>query len=119
MDLEVMSFIKTVPPLNEWAAFFTPLHENSVSRRWDVAVRTRVPPWRRSAGRTCLPAKSLLTGNFTGKFAISQVQEAILEQESAVPQGLFEQFPTKINREKIWKIREFQTGIREFFSRDD
>ena len=29
------------------------------------------------------------------------------------------QFPTKINREDIYKIKEFHTGIKEFFSREE
>jgi hypothetical protein len=33
--------------------------------------------WRRSADRTCLQPNSLLTGNFTGKFAILGLSDAI------------------------------------------
>jgi hypothetical protein len=44
--------------------------------------------WRRSADRTGLQANSLLTGNFTGKIAISGLPKTILEQEAAVPQRL-------------------------------
>jgi hypothetical protein len=42
------------------------------------AVRTRLPPWRRSADRTRLHTHSLQTGNFTGKFAISRRQAVTL-----------------------------------------
>src|SRR5229473_1013394 len=35
-------------------------------------------------------------------------------REDAVPQRLFAQFPTRINRENISKNREFFAGIREF-----
>jgi hypothetical protein len=72
-----------------------------------ASVRAGLPGWRRSAGRTCLHANSLLTGNFTGNFAIPRPLETILEQETAVPQRLFGQFPMQINRENISKIREF------------
>jgi hypothetical protein len=35
-----------------------------------MRVRTRLPPWRRSADRACLRVDSLLAGNFTGNIAI-------------------------------------------------
>src|SRR5258705_1930439 len=44
--------------------------------------------WRRSADCTCLRANSLLTGNFSGNFAISGLQDALLKPEAAVPQRL-------------------------------
>ena len=44
--------------------------------------------WRRSADRTRLQAKSLLTGNFTGKNAVLGALELILWQETAVLQRL-------------------------------
>jgi hypothetical protein len=45
--------------------------------------------WGGSADRTGLHANSLLTGNFTGNFAVLAPKEAIWEQEAAVPQSLF------------------------------
>jgi hypothetical protein len=44
----------------------------------DVGVPgTGLVGWRRSADRTCLQPNSLLTGNFTGKFAILGLSDAI------------------------------------------
>jgi hypothetical protein len=57
--------------------------------------------WRRSADRTGLQANSLLTGNFTGNFAILGPRDALLEPEVVVLQALLGQFPTQINREII------------------
>src|SRR5258708_21089072 len=67
--------------------------------------KRRAIGWRRSADRTRLHANSLLTGNFTGNFAISGLQDAVSTQEAAVPQPLLAQFPTRINRENISKNR--------------
>jgi len=53
-----------------------------------------LPGWRRSADRTGLRKNSLVTGNFTGKFTILRLQEAVSEQEAAEPQRLLGQFPT-------------------------
>src|ERR1700687_1474608 len=50
----------------------------------------------------------------TGNFTISGVQDTHLRRKDAVPQRLFAQFPTRINRENISKNREFFAGIREF-----
>src|ERR1700726_4349260 len=41
------------------------------------AYRSGLAGWRRSADRTRLPANSLLTGNFTGKSAISGLPDSI------------------------------------------
>ncbi len=73
--------------------------------------------WRRSADRTRLQANSLLTGNFTGKIAVSGLLRPISWQEAAVPQRLLAQFPTQINRENISKNREFLAVNREFHLR--
>jgi hypothetical protein len=73
-----------------------------------------LPGWRRSADRTRLPANSLLTGNFTGNFAILKLRDTIWYQETAALQPLSEQFPTQINRENILRIRELFSGNREF-----
>jgi hypothetical protein len=70
--------------------------------------------WRRSVDRTCLHTISLLTGNFTGNFAILRVPQTFSEQVTAALQPLFEKFPTQINRENISGNREFLTGNREF-----
>jgi hypothetical protein len=66
-----------------------------------------MPGWRRSADRTRLWANSLLTGNFTGKFAISGLQDVVLMQEVAAPQLVLAQFTARINRENISKNRDF------------
>ena len=42
--------------------------------------------WRRSADRARLQPNSLLTGNFTGKFAILVAQRPVLRSENAAPQ---------------------------------
>jgi hypothetical protein len=51
------------------------------------------PGWRRSADRTGLQPNSLQTGNFTGKITISGLKATMLEQETALPQGLFQRIP--------------------------
>jgi len=66
---------------------------------------TKLPGWQRSADRTRLHASSLLTGNFTGNFAISGLPRPILQQETAALQSFFGQFPTQINRENTSKNR--------------
>jgi hypothetical protein len=63
--------------------------------------------WRRSADRTGLQANSLVSGNFTGNFAILGLRDTILYQETATLQPLLEQFPTQIIRENILKNKEF------------
>jgi len=70
--------------------------------------------WRRSANRTRLQANSLLTGNLTGNSAISEAQKPISRQEAPVPQRLFAQFPTQINREKHLDNRDRKSESREF-----
>src|SRR6478735_10583042 len=60
----------------------------SVIPSGNVVVRTGLPPWRRSADRTCLHANSLLTGNFSGNFAISGLRELTTGQEIALLQVL-------------------------------
>ena len=82
-----------------------------------VKVRpgTPAPPgWRRSVDRTCLRADSLLTGNFTGNFAILGLPEPISASEISVLQPLIEEFPTQVNREHISRNREFICENREF-----
>jgi hypothetical protein len=70
--------------------------------------------WRRSADRTCLYENSLVSGNFTGNFAISGLLQPIPEQETAALQHFPEQFPKQINRENISRIREFLRDNRVF-----
>jgi hypothetical protein len=71
-----------------------------------------MPGWRRSADRT-LHENSLLSGNLTGKFTFLAVPKAVLDQESAVLQRLFEKFPERINRENNSNNREISEDIRE------
>jgi hypothetical protein len=75
---------------------------------------TGLPGWRRSADRTCLYENSLVSGNFTGNFAISGLLQPIPEQETAALQHFPEQFPKQINRENISRIREFLRDNRVF-----
>jgi hypothetical protein len=63
--------------------------------------------WRRSADRTRLQANSLVSGNFTGNFAIPGLRDTMEDQETAALQPLPEQFPAQIIRENILRIREF------------
>jgi len=79
-----------------------------------VSLPPALSGWRRSADRTRLPANSLLTGNFTGNFAILELRDPIWYQETAALQPLSEQFPTQVNRDNILGIRESFFGNREF-----
>jgi len=63
--------------------------------------------------RTSLKANSLVSGNFTGNFAILGLRDTILCQETAALQPLLEQFPTQIISENILENSEFSNGIRE------
>ena len=74
---------------------------------------TALPGWRRSADRTSLQANSLVSGNFTGNFAILVSQKPISLHETAVLQPLIVKFPTRIIRENNLENKEFQNGIRE------
>ena len=56
---------------------------------------------------------SLLTGNFTGNFAKSDLQDGFILQETPVPQPFLSQFPKQESREKIHKNREFFRKNRE------
>ena len=55
------------------------------ARHWRAFLRLQrvkspgagLPGWRRSADRTCLHQNSLLTGNFTGNFAVSRLPRPI------------------------------------------
>jgi hypothetical protein len=75
-----------------------------------------LPGWRRSADRTYLRPISLLTGNFTGNFAILVPRGPISLHETPVLQPFLEQFPTQTNRENILRNREFLAGNREFLA---
>jgi hypothetical protein len=78
------------------------------------SLKRGMPGWRRSADRTCLYENSLVSGNFTGNFAISGLLQPIPEQETAALQHFPEQFPKQINRENISRIREFLRDNRVF-----
>jgi hypothetical protein len=80
---------------------------------WGPYPNAGLPGWRRSADRTGLQANSLVSGNFTGNFAILGLRDTIWYQETAALQPLLEQFPKQIIRENILRIREFLNGIRE------
>ncbi|MGA2058566.1 MAG: hypothetical protein ABSG88_25095 [Bradyrhizobium sp.] len=88
-----------------------PAQSGASDRAWPDAG---MPGWRRSAYRTYLQLNSLQTGNFTGKITISGLMATMLEQETAVPQGLFSEFPKQTIREIYPKNREFQADNREF-----
>jgi hypothetical protein len=60
---------------------------------------TGLAGWRRSTDRAGLQANSLVSGNFTGNFAILGLRDTIEDQETAALQPLPEQFPTQIIRE--------------------
>jgi hypothetical protein len=79
-----------------------------------VSLSAGLLGWRRSADRTRLQADSLLTGNFTGNFAILGPCEPSSTQDTAVLQRFLWQFPKQTIREKISKNREFLGDIREF-----
>jgi hypothetical protein len=74
---------------------------------WKTAVRSGLPRWRRSADRTGLQANSLVSGNFTGNFAILVSQEPISLHETAVLQRLLVKF-------RMWLIRENNLKNKEF-----
>jgi hypothetical protein len=77
------------------------------------SLKRGLPGWRRSADRTGLQANSLVSGNFTGNFAILGLRDTITCQETAALQPLLEQFPTQIISENILGNSEFSHGIRE------
>ena len=77
-------------------------------------METGLPGWRRSADRTGLQANSLVSGNFTGNFAILGLRDTITCQETAALQPLLEQFPTQINSENILRISELFRKNSEF-----
>jgi hypothetical protein len=55
------------------AEFAEARHWRAITRgSGQFSLSSGLPGWRRSADRTCLHEISLLTGNFTGKFAISR-----------------------------------------------
>ena len=56
---------------------------------------------------------SLVSGNFTGNFAILGFRYAIEYQETTALQPLLEQFPTQIISENILKNSEFLSGISD------
>ena len=80
---------------------------------WVESLSAGLAGWRRSADRTRLHPDSLVSGNFTGNFAISRAFGRSFEQETAALQPLLEQFPTQINREIFPKNRELLGDNRE------
>jgi hypothetical protein len=80
---------------------------------WQRWPKPGMPGWRRSADRTSLQANSLISGNFTGNFAILVSQKPISLHQTAVLQPFFVKFPTRIIRENNFKNKEFLNGIRE------
>jgi hypothetical protein len=73
---------------------------------WGGRRNAGVAGWRRSADRTRLQADSLLTGNLSGIFPISEPEDRVSEQETAVLQPFLTQFPAKLIRENIFENRE-------------
>jgi hypothetical protein len=59
------------------------------------------------------PPNSLLTGNFTGNFAKSDLQDGFILQETPVLQPFLSLFPTQKNGGKIRMIREIFQNNRE------
>src|SRR5205814_8052109 len=66
-----------------------------------------------SADRASLQAATLVSGNFTGNFAILISQKPSSLHETAVLQRLLVQFPTQIPRKIISRTRNFSNGIRD------
>src|SRR5437016_2062643 len=56
---------------------------------------------------------NMVSGNFTGNFAILGFRYAIEYQETPALQPLLEQSPTQIISENILKNSEFSNGIRD------
>src|ERR1700744_3384360 len=71
--------------------------------------------WRRSADRARLQAKSLLTGNLTGKFKVLGTLERVSEQNAAVLRRLIDRSPMRFNRKNISWIREMFDRNSEFY----
>jgi hypothetical protein len=61
-------------------------------------------------------ANSLLTGNFTGNFAILWLSDRVSDHESIVPQRFAAKFPTQRDREIILDNREFFCVNRESYA---
>jgi hypothetical protein len=78
------------------------------------SLKRRLVGWRRSADRACLQANSLVSGNFTGNFAILGLRDTIWVPRNRCAAPLIEQFPTEINRKNILENRESFSDIREF-----
>jgi hypothetical protein len=69
--------------------------------------------WRRSADRAGLHINSLLTGNFTGNFAIIRSHGRYEQQETTLLQPFPERFPAESIRENSLTNRERKTQSRE------
>ena len=68
--------------------------------------------WRRSGIRTGLRGISLLTGNFTGNFAILGLLEVFCRPKARVLQALLSEFPAKITGKLFFGNREIPGNIR-------
>jgi hypothetical protein len=90
---------------------------NGVSRlTGKVAVRTRLPRWRRSVDRARLWAYSLQTGNFTGKYCSFEACGDYTSAENPCAAATFGVFPKQINSENNSENRESSQRIRELMS---
>jgi hypothetical protein len=74
--------------------------------------------WRRSGIRTGLQPNTLLTGNFTGNFALLRINRRSPAQETSVSQAYLAKFPTQINRENFSKNSDRKLKNREFNEQD-
>jgi hypothetical protein len=91
----------------------TPQNAGFSPTRCSLSLVERVAGWRRSADRACLRIDSLLTGNFTGNFAILARRDRAFWPESAALQPLLRRFPIQPNREIFSGNREFSSCNRE------
>ena len=91
--------LKTGGKIPAETASFQSTTISAVREDWVVVCVVRYEPV--SGGN------SLVTGNFTGNFAILGLRDTITCQETAALQPLLEQFPTQIISENILENSEF------------
>ena len=82
----------------------------------NTEVRPRLPRWRRSADRASLRANSLLTGNFTGNFAILELREETSTSDRPVSQPLLSFFATQADREIFLQEQGILVSNRGYIS---
>jgi len=82
-----------------------------------VSMTSELPGWRRSADRARLQANSLLTGNFTGNFAIQGFESRFCRQEVPVLQRFFASSLRKLTGKIFRGNRETLVDNREFIDR--